>query len=223
MNNICDTITQIKAQLPEKTRLIAVSKYHPAEAIRIAYEGGQRLFGESIAQEIREKYPQLPNDIEWHFIGTLQTNKIKYIAPFVSMIHSIDSLRLLTEVNKAAFKNDRIIDCLLEIRIATEETKHGMSPETCQELLEQFRSLPLNNIRICGLMGMATFDAEERQIRSEFRTLKMLFDTWKERYFAQENYFKEISMGMSNDYPIAIEEGSTLIRVGTAIFGEREY
>lgn len=223
MNNICDTIVQIKAELPERTRLIAVSKYHPAEAVRQAYEGGQRLFGENIVQELRKKQPELPNDIEWHFIGTLQTNKVKYIAPYVSMIHSVDSLKLLQEIDQAARKCNRIIDCLLEIRIAKEETKHGLTPQSCKELIEAMNPEGLQQIRLCGVMGMATFNADEKETHREFAALRHFFEELKTAYFKGNEAFKEISMGMSDDYKIAIEEGSTLVRIGTSIFGERVY
>lgn len=216
-------LLQLKRQIPAGIKLIAVSKTHPAEVVMQAYSAGQRVFGENRVQELLSKQPILPTDIEWHLIGHLQTNKVKYIAPFVALIHSVDSLKLLKEINKEAAKNSRVIDCLLQVYIAQEETKFGLSQEELFELIENPEVQALNNCRIVGVMGMATFTDNENQIRNEFRMLKGIFDTIKVRYNYLSPYFNEISMGMSSDYAIAIEEGTTMIRVGSAIFGEREY
>lgn len=223
MSAIANEITKIKSSLPATTRLIAVSKTKPVEDLQQAYDAGQRVFGENKALEMRDKHEVLPNDIQWHFIGHLQTNKIKYIISYVSLIHSIDSCNLLNEVNIAAAKKDRVVDCLLQFHIADEDTKYGLSFDEAQELLNSPEYKAMNNIRIVGVMGMATFTDNQDQIRQEFRNLKSIFDRLKEQYFADNDSFKEISMGMSDDYPIAIEEGSTLIRVGSAIFGKRNY
>ena len=214
---------EIRASLPAGVRLVAVSKFKPAEDIHALYQHGQRLFGENHAQEMRDKHAQLPQDIEWHFIGHLQTNKIKYIAPYVSLIHSIDSFPLLKEVNKAAVKNGRVIPCLLQFHIADEETKFGFSLEECEEMLQSPDFQELGNVAIHGVMGMATFTDNHDQVRREFHHLHDIFDKLKTDYFAQNPDFKELSMGMTDDYPIAIEEGSTLIRIGSAIFGPRNY
>lgn len=216
-------LSSIKAELPEQVRLVAVSKYHPVEMIQEAYDAGQRLFGENHVQEMTQKYALLPKDIEWHFIGHLQTNKVKYIAPFVSLIHSVDSLKLLKEINKQAEKVQRIIPCLLQIHIAKEETKFGFSFDECREMLRQGEWKNLKNVQLCGVMGMGTFTDNVDQVRSEFHSLKDFFDEIKENVFSDNPSFREISMGMTDDYPIAIEEGSTLIRIGTKIFGERIY
>lgn len=221
--NITQQITRLHASLPKGVTLVAVSKFHPVEALREAYDAGQRVFGESRAQELTAKQKVLPEDIEWHFIGPLQTNKVKEIVPYISMIHSIDSLKLLREVNKQAAKHERVVRVLLEIRIAEEDTKHGLSREECLEILRSENLLPLQNIRICGLMGMATYTEDTEQIRNEFHRLRMFFDELKSSCLKDSADFTELSMGMSHDYPIAIEEGSTMIRVGTMIFGEREY
>ena len=214
---------EIRASLPAGVRLVAVSKFKPAEDIHALYQHGQRLFGENHAQEMRDKHAQLPQDIEWHFIGHLQTNKVKYIAPYVSLIHSIDSFPLLKEVNKAAVKNGRVIPCLLQFHIADEETKFGFSLEECEEMLQSPDFQELGNVTIHGVMGMATFTDNHDQVRREFHHLHDIFDKLKTNYFAQNPDFKELSMGMTDDYPIAIEEGSTLIRIGSAIFGPRNY
>ena len=212
---------EIRASLPAGVRLVAVSKFKPAEDISALYQLGQRVFGENHAQEMRAKHEQLPKDIEWHFIGHLQTNKIKYIAPYVSMIHSIDSFDLLKEVNKHAIKNERTIPCLLQFHIADEETKFGFTLEECEEMLLNESFQELKNVKIHGVMGMATFTDNHDQVRREFHHLHQIFDELKTRYFSQNPDFKELSMGMTEDYPIAIEEGSTLIRIGSAIFGPR--
>ena len=221
--SIAQNIRQLKSSLPDGVELVAVSKFHPAEAIREAYDAGQRIFGESRAQELKAKRQILPNDIEWHFIGPLQSNKVKDIAPFVHLIHSIDSLKLLEEVDRQAKRHDRVIRVLLEVHVAQETSKHGLTLGECEALLEDEAYQQLGNVRICGLMAMATFTEDEEEIRREFRLVHDLFATLKRKYFQDDEDFKEISMGMSHDYPIAIEEGSTMIRVGTHIFGEREY
>ena len=221
--SIAQNIVQLKTSLPQGVTLVAVSKFHPVEALWEAYNAGQRVFGESRAQELSAKQKVLPEDIEWHFIGPLQSNKVKDIAPFIHLIHSIDSLKLLAEVNKQAKKHNRTIRVLLEIHVAQEESKHGLSPEECKELLRDESLAEFQHIRICGLMGMATNTDDTGLIREEFRKIHDLFIELKETLCKDNVDFKEISMGMSHDYPIAIQEGSTLIRVGTSIFGEREY
>ena len=223
MSHIQEEIQTIKAGLPESVRLVAVSKFHPIEALQEAYEGGQRIFGESKVQEMTQKYEALPKDIEWHFIGHLQTNKIKYMAPYVALIHGVDSYKLLSEINKQAAKAGRIIPCLLQIHIAQEETKFGFSTDECRAMLEEGNWRQLKNVQITGVMGMATNTEDEAQIKREFSTLSAFFQEVKETYFKKVSSFKEISMGMSDDYPIAIEEGSTLIRIGSRIFGARNY
>lgn len=221
--NISQNIVQLKASLPANVTLVAVSKFHPAEALMEAYNAGQRVFGESRAQELTAKQKVLPGDIEWHFIGPLQSNKVKDIAPFIHTIHSIDSLKLLQEVNKQAAKNNRIIRVLLEIHVAQEETKHGLSPDECRGLLQNEQLAELGNIQICGLMGMATYTDDIALIEQEFHILHELFSELKAIYFIGNDNFAVLSMGMSHDYPVAIRQGSTMIRVGTSIFGEREY
>ena len=221
--SIAQRITDIKQNIPTSTQLVAVSKFHSIDTIREAYEAGQRIFGESKVQELTAKYEALPPDIEWHFIGHLQTNKIKYIIPFVKLIHSIDSPKLLSEISKQAEKAGRIVDVLLQIHIAQEETKYGFSPDECLEYLAEKDWEQYKYVRICGLMGMATFTDNEDQIRSEYQVLSALYKKTKATYFSGNNSFKELSMGMSDDYPIAIAEGSTLIRVGSRIFGNRIY
>ena len=213
----------ILASLPEGVKLIAVSKTKPASDIELLYNEGQRAFGENKALEMRDKHDFLPKDIEWHFIGHLQTNKVKYIAPFVTMIHSIDSAELLQTVNKLAEKNNRVIPCLLQFHIAEETTKFGLTWDECTELLTTPEFSELQNIEIHGVMGMATFTNDEAQIHSEFHKLHSYFIKLKDLYFSDKDYFKEISMGMTDDYPIAIEEHSTMIRIGSAIFGARNY
>ena len=220
---IKEEIAKITAELPKGVRLIAVSKFHPADAVMEAYEAGQRLFGENKVQEMVAKQEVLPKDIEWHFIGHLQTNKVKYISPFVTMIHSIDSLHLLTEVNRQAEKVGRVINVLLQIHIAHEETKFGMSFDECRALLNEGTWKQLNHVRICGLMGMATFTDNMEQVDGEFAGLQAFFEELKGNWFADDTAFKELSMGMTDDYPIAIRHGSTFVRIGTLIFGERNY
>lgn len=220
---IKENLEKIRATLPEQVTLVAVSKTKPVSDLQEAYDAGQRIFGENHALEMRDKHEVLPNDIQWHFIGHLQTNKIKYIIPFVTLIHSIDSANLLEAVNKEARKHDRIVDCLLQFHIATEETKFGLDLDEARQLLSSDAFREMHNIRICGVMGMATFTDDTEQVHNEFRNLKSIFDTLKHDYFTEQPQFKEISMGMSDDYPIAIEEGATLVRVGSKIFGARNY
>ena len=218
-----ENYNSILAELPSHVQLIAVSKTKPVKDIETLYGYGHRCFGENKAQELKEKYSQLPSDIEWHFIGHLQSNKIKYIASFVSLIHSIDSMRLLEEVNKYALKNGRIIPCLLQFHIAEEESKFGFDLHECEEMLESENFAKLKNVVIHGVMGMATFTDDREQIRAEFRRLGMIFQKLKEKFFKNVFNFKEISMGMTDDVSIAIEEGSTMVRIGSAIFGVRNY
>ena len=219
---IKENLNVVRATLPDNVTLIAVSKTKPVEDLQEAYDAGQRIFGENKALEMRDKHQVLPDDIKWHFIGHLQTNKIKYIAPFVTLIHSIDSSSLLEAVNKEAVKNNRVIDCLLQFHIAQEETKFGLDIEEAKAMIESENFKNLNNVRIVGVMGMATFTDDVNQVRNEFKTLKNIFDILKENYFNDDS-FKEISMGMSDDYPVAIEEGATMVRVGSKIFGARNY
>jgi pyridoxal phosphate enzyme (YggS family) len=218
---IQEHLEDIKKTLPAGVKLIAVSKTHPAEEIIELYDCGQRIFGENRVQELSAKHPVCPTDIEWHFIGHLQTNKVKYIAPFVSVIHSIDSLNLLLEINKEAAKNKRVIDCLLEMYIATEETKFGLSADEALAIIQSAQYAAMENVRICGLMGMASFTDDTELVRSEFKELKNVFDTIKNVDFKDKAAFDELSMGMSSDYLIAIEEGSTMVRLGTVLFGKR--
>lgn len=220
---INSNISDIHALLPDRVKLVAVSKFHPAGTIKEAYDSGQKIFGESRVQEITAKQPVLPEDIEWHFIGTLQTNKVKYIAPFISMIQSVDSLKLLQEINRQAEKYNRTIRILIEVHIAEEDSKHGFSPDECKALFSDGTLTQFKNISVCGLMGMATFTENMEQVRREFRKLKNLSDTIKSMPATDRSIFKELSMGMSDDYKIAIEEGSTIVRIGTAIFGNRAY
>lgn len=223
MNTIGERLNAIKSSMPPEICLVAVSKFHSVESIREAYIAGQRVFGESKAQELVQKKAELPNDIQWHFIGHLQSNKIKYIAPFISMIHSIDSFKLLSEVNKVAARENRIIRCLLQIHVAEEETKFGFSPSECIDMLRGGAWRDLRNVSICGIMGMASFTDNQAQIMEEFNSLSSLFHILKEEFFTDNVAFKEISMGMSHDYPLAVKAGSTMVRVGSSIFGERVY
>lgn len=223
MSHIQEEIKSIQERLPEHVRLVAVSKFHPIEALEEAYAAGQRVFGESKVQEMTTKYEALPKDIEWHFIGHLQTNKIKYIAPYVALIHGVDSFKLLKEINKQAIKAERIIPCLLQIHIAQEESKFGFSFDECRQMLEEGCWKELTHISIAGLMGMATNTDDENIIQQEFHSLGAFFQEIKDSYFSNQPAFKEISMGMSDDYPIAIAEGSTLVRIGSKIFGQRNY
>ncbi len=218
---IKNEIARLKAELPAGVKLLAVSKTHPAEYIACAYSVGQRCFAENKVQEMTEKQASLPKDIEWHFIGHVQTNKIKLMAPYVSMIHGIDSFKALAEVNKRAAENNRVIDCLLQIHIAAEETKFGFTPFECFDMLntEDWRSLC--NVRIRGVMGMASLTDNKTQVQTEFLCLKQIFIRLKIGYFREVPTFNVISAGMSHDYRIAVEEGSTMVRIGTTIFGKR--
>jgi len=220
--SITANIEEIQNELkPVGVTLVAISKTKPIEDIQEAYNAGQRIFGENMVQEMVEKYEVLPKDIEWHLVGHLQTNKVKYIAPFISMIESVDSIKLLKEINKHAVKNNRIIDCLLQIYIADEDTKFGLDHVELIELLESQEYAELENIRIRGLMGIATNTDNEKIIKEEFYELKMLFDGIKVSYFRKEDSFDTLSMGMSSDYKIAIEQGSNMIRLGSTLFGKR--
>lgn len=221
--SIAHNIQSIQSEISPDVTLVAVSKTYGAEKIAEAYACGQRVFGENKVQELCDKQLVLPHDIHWHLIGHLQTNKVKYIAPFVSLIHSVDSFKLLQEINKRAEQNNRVINCLLQMHIATEETKFGLSPEEATEILEGEAFKALKNIEIVGVMGMATNTENETLVRSEFATLKQFFNTLKNKYFSASTAFRTISMGMSSDYSIAIEEGSNMIRVGSSIFGQRNY
>jgi len=219
---ISEILNRLNSELtPHGCRLIAVSKTQPVEKLKEAYQAGQRLFGENKVQEMTEKYAALPTDIEWHMIGHLQRNKVKYIAPFVGLIHSVDSLRLLEEINKQGEKNQRIIPCLLQVHIATEESKFGFDREELLTSIPQITSMKW--IKIKGLMGMATFTDNQDIIRKEFKTLKKLFEEIKSMPTGENISMEELSMGMSGDYQIALEEGSTLARIGTTIFGARNY
>ncbi len=218
--SIGSKIREINSNLPETTRLVAVSKFHPDAAILEAYNEGQRIFGESKVQELMEKQEHLPKDIEWHFIGHLQTNKVKYIVPFISLIHSVDSIKLLEEINKQAEKQNRTINCLLEIHIAQEDTKYGFSIEEVRTLFEKNSFKGFGHVQIRGFMGMASLTDDVQEIRNEFHSLSSLFNEIKERYAPQ---LDTLSMGMTDDYKIAVGEGSTLIRIGSYIFGDREY
>lgn len=218
---INERIAEIKKKIPSEVELVAVSKTKPVSAIEEAYSTGQRIFGENKVQECLGKYEALPKDIQWHLIGHLQTNKVKYIAPFVSLIHAVDSLKLLKEINKQAKNNDRVIDVLIQFHIAQEETKYGLNFEEAKELLESSDLVEMENVRITGVMGMATFTENKEKVADEFRTLNNYFMIFKSHYFKFNDSFKTISMGMSGDYEIAIEEGSNMIRLGSTIFGSR--
>jgi len=211
-----------QALLSYGARLVAVSKIKPVADIRELYDAGQRIFGENYVQELVQKQPELPQDIEWHFIGHLQSNKVKYIAPFVTMIHAVDSLRLLLEINKQAAKHNRIIQCLLQVHIAEEETKFGLDETELENLMQEWQQQSeTTHVRIAGLMGMATNTDSEAQIQKEFKHLQELFSQTKDRYFAGQDYFRELSMGMSGDYQLALQCGSTLVRIGSLLFGAR--
>lgn len=214
-------LSKIKNNIPKHVKLVAVSKTKPSSMIVEAYEAGQRHFGENKALELRDKALELNDDIKWHFIGHLQRNKVKYVVPYVTLIHSIDSLRLLKDINKEAIKQDLIIDCLLQFHIAKEQSKFGFSLEEVQELINEKALEGLENVNIVGIMGMATFTDNKSQVKEEFKNLKTIFETLKKEYFSDKEDFKEISMGMSGDYLLAIEEGATIVRVGSSIFGTR--
>ena len=219
--DIARRLHDVKDGLPQGVQLVAVSKFHPADYITAAYNAGQRIFGENIVQELRQKQQELPQDIQWHFLGHLQKNKIKYIVPFVSLIHSVDSPELLTEINRLAEKAGRVVPCLLQIHVAKEETKFGFTFDECRRMLQDGQWRELSHVKLCGLMCMASNVSDEAQIRSEFRRVFQFFREIKQQFFADDDAFCQRSWGMSHDYPIAIEEGSTLVRVGTKIFGER--
>lgn len=221
--SIRTSLLELKAALPSTVTLVAVSKFHPLEAIQEAYETGQRVFGESRVQELVEKQRLLPSDIEWHLIGHLQTNKVKQVVPFISLIHSVDSLKVLQEINKEAARIGRVVPCLLQIHIADEESKFGFSPEGCIDLVSSGQLLDYRNVSIRGLMGMATFTDDRAQVEREFKSLKQLFDTLKQTHFPSDSTFSVLSMGMSDDYPLAVQTGSTMVRVGSLIFGNRTY
>jgi len=216
-------LREIRSDIPSHVTLVAVSKTHPVEEILKAYEAGHRVFGENKVQELVPKFDQLPKDIKWHFIGHLQTNKVKYIASFIHLIHSVDSPGLLREIDKYGRRYSRKVNVLLQIYIAKEETKFGFDEKELFAMFQTPNFLCSDNVRICGLMGMATNTDDASIIRAEFRSLKELFTRLKESVFSDNEYFKEISMGMSSDYALAIEEGSTMVRVGSKIFGERDY
>lgn len=218
---IVNKLKEIKKSLPGNVKLVAVSKTKPIEDILLAYNSGHKVFGENKAQEMFEKQDQLPKDIEWHFIGHLQSNKVKYIASYVKLVHSIDSVKLLAEVNKHAYKNNRIINCLLQFHIATEENKFGLNLKEAQSIFNSEFFSSLKNIKIVGIMGMATFTEDMEVVKSEFSHLKSCFDQLKEEFYQDDESFNEISMGMSLDYKYAIKEGSTLVRLGSSIFGAR--
>jgi len=222
LTDIAGNIALIKSKIPESVKLVVVSKTMPVSDILVAYNAGHRCFGENRVKEVLSKKDMLPSDIEWHLIGHLQSNKVKSVVPFVSMIHSIDSCKLLSVVNDEASKVRKIADCLLQIHIASEETKFGFTFDEITELIEKQYFNNLDNVRICGVMGMATFTNDKDQVRKEFAYLYKCFSTLKKSYFAGKPYFKEISMGMSGDYEIALKEGSTIIRIGSLIFGERK-
>lgn len=215
-------LNEVRATVKQGVELVAVSKFHPAALIKEAYDQGQRIFGESRVQELQAKHEALPADIQWHFIGHLQPNKVKYIAPYISLIHAVDSYKLLAEINKQAAKHDRVIPCLLELHIAQEDSKYGFTPEACTALLEDGAWRALKNVQIAGLMCMASNTPDMVQVRSEFHQARVYFDELKQRFFADDPRFCERSWGMSHDYDVAMDEGATLVRVGTAIFGERE-
>lgn len=223
MFDVAKNLRMVLDDLPPSVGLVAISKYHPAEYVMAAYDEGQRVFGESHEQELRQKVESLPRDIEWHFIGHLQTNKVKYIVPYISMIESVDSLKLLREINKQAQKADRVVRVLLELHIAEEETKYGLTLDACRQLLAGGEWREMSNVRICGLMMMASFVDDEQQIRNEMMMAADFFDDIKSNYFADKDYFCERSWGMSHDYRIAVECRSTMVRVGTTIFGPRVY
>lgn len=223
MTSISQNIKRLKDELPEGVTLVAVSKFHPVEALQEAYDAGQRVFGESRAQELTGKVKVLPKDIEWHFIGPLQTNKVKEIAPYISMIQSVDSEKLLHEIEKQAARHERIIRVLLEIHIAKEEAKHGFSADECCALLKDKGLEAMTHVQICGLMGMATNTDDMKRVEEEFHGLHDLFEELKNISFKDQDSFKILSMGMSHDYHEAVKEGTTMVRVGTSIFGEREY
>lgn len=223
MINVKENIRKLQDSLPKGVGLVAVSKFHPVELLCEAYDAGQRIFGESRAQELLQKVGQMPDDVKWHFIGHLQTNKVRAIVPYVAMIHSIDSEKLLRVVDSEAERAGRVVDVLLQLHVAQEETKYGMTADECVAMVESGVLAELTHVRVCGVMGMATNTDDENEIRAEFRKIKQVFDLLHEGCLHDSDCFREISMGMSDDYQIAVEEGSTLVRVGHSIFGERQY
>jgi len=223
MYDVANNLHEVLGNLPDGVKLVAISKFHPNEYLEVAYREGQRIFGESQVQELSRKVETLPKDIEWHFIGHLQTNKVKYIAPYISMVEAVDSLKLLKEINKQAAKHNRVINVLLELHIAEEETKYGFTSDACRELLEGGEWKALKNVHISGLMMMASNVDDRNQIKKEMTLAADLFDELKAKYFADDPEFKERSWGMSHDYDIAVECRSTMVRVGTTIFGPRVY
>jgi len=216
--NVCSNLSKLLSLLPDEVQLVAVSKFQSEARIREVYDAGQRIFGENRVQELAGKQPNLPNDIEWHFIGTLQTNKVKYIVPFISMIQSVDSVKLLQEINRQAEKYNRIIRVLIEVHIAEEDSKHGFSIDECRTFFLDGIPLQFKNIQICGLMGMATLTEDVKAVRNEFGNLRTLFEEIRSIPEIDKSHFTELSMGMSDDFKIAIEEGSTMVRIGTAVF-----
>ena len=221
--SISSNIEHLRSSLPSGVSLLAISKYQPIEALREAYDAGQRMFGENHIQEMAAKASVLPRNIEWHFTGHVQTNKIKYMAPFVSLIHAVDSFRLLREIDKHAAKHDRVIDCLLQIHIAQEDTKYGFTIDECRTMLATEPWRELCHVRITGLMAMGSNTDDMEQVRSEFRQMKVFFDELRSTHFASSPSFCQLSEGMTDDYPIAIEEGSTIVRIGSMFFGERQH
>lgn len=221
--SVKENLEKIRKLIPENVSLVAVSKTKPVETLMEAYHAGQRVFGENKAQELIAKQPDMPADVKWHFIGHLQTNKVKYLVPYVEMIESVDSLKLLKEIEKQAAKVERKVKCLLQFHIAEETTKFGLDLQEAREIIESDHLKKMQYVQICGVMGMATFTDNEDRVRREFAHLKKIFDTLKTDYFADHPWFKEISMGMSGDYQLAIAEGSTMVRIGSSIFGERNY
>jgi len=221
--SIATNLTHIRKHLPKHVKLVCVSKFHPDEAIREAYNERERVFGESKVQEMTGKYERLPRDIQWHFIGHLQTNKVKYIVPYVHLIHGVDTEKLLAEINKQAAKCNRKVSCLLQVHIASEETKFGFDTDELTKMLDQDCRDIYPHVEFCGIMSMATFTDNKEQIRSEFNTLKGVFDELKTQYFQNDTNFKTLSMGMSDDFELAIECGSNMVRIGSSIFGNRIY
>ena len=221
MPDIAENIASLKNELPQGVKLVAVSKTKPVSDILVAYKSGHRIFGENRVQELLSKKDLLPSDIEWHLIGHLQTNKVKYVVPFISMIHSVDSYKLIKTINYESEKANRVVDCLLQFHIASEETKYGFSMDEVIAMISTPEFSKLDSVKICGVMGMATFTDDENLVRKEFRYLADCFRELKRRYFPENDSFREISMGMSGDYKVAIEEGTTIIRLGSIIFGDR--
>lgn len=223
MYSVAEKIRQIRGSLFPGVELVAVSKFHPAELVREAYDAGQRVFGESRVQELLQKRPQLPLDAEWHFIGHLQTNKVRQLLPAVSLVHSIDSEKLLAFVDKESARIDKVTDVLLQLHVALETTKFGFSCDECERMVDSGMIDSLHNVRICGVMGMATNTDDVQEIRKEFRDIRRVYEHLAAGAMAGKNYFSIVSMGMSEDYHIAMEEGSTMVRIGSSIFGERHY